>query len=48
MVVPSKDLVIVRLGHFSQDTGARWDALGDWMQKVIQCFPNRPAMVAAR
>jgi CubicO group peptidase (beta-lactamase class C family) len=48
MLVPSKDLVVVRLGHFPQDTGASWNALGDWMQRVIQCFPNRPSVVASR
>jgi CubicO group peptidase (beta-lactamase class C family) len=42
LVVPSKDLVVVRLGRFD-DTPERWDRLGDWMQRVAQCFANRPA-----
>ncbi|HVY83624.1 MAG TPA: serine hydrolase [Caulobacterales bacterium] len=42
LLVPSKDLVVVRLGRFD-DTGERWDRLGDWMQRVVHAFPNRPA-----
>lgn len=41
LVVPSKDLVIVRLGRFDADTSARWNALGDWMQRVVLCFADR-------
>ncbi|MES1197013.1 MAG: serine hydrolase [Pseudomonadota bacterium] len=41
LIVPSKDLVIVRLGRF-EDTGERWDRLGDWMQRVVHAFPARP------
>lgn len=41
VVVPSKDLVLVRLGLF--DTGAPgWDALGDWATRMIQAFGDRP------
>ncbi|MES1197288.1 MAG: serine hydrolase [Pseudomonadota bacterium] len=39
VIVPSKDLVVVRLGRFD-DTGDRWDRLGDWMTRVIDCFPS--------
>lgn len=42
VVVPSKDLVLVRLGRF--DGGAEaWDALGDWATRMIGAFGNRPA-----
>ncbi|HVZ99563.1 MAG TPA: serine hydrolase [Caulobacterales bacterium] len=41
VIVPSKDLVIVRLGRFD-DTGERWNKLGDWVQSVVQSFANRP------
>ena len=38
-VIPSRDMVIVRLGLF-EDTGQNWDNLGDWMAKVIESFPR--------
>jgi CubicO group peptidase (beta-lactamase class C family) len=42
VVVPSKDLVLVRLGLF--DGGAEsWDALGDWASQLIAAFGDRPA-----
>jgi CubicO group peptidase (beta-lactamase class C family) len=42
VVVPSKDLVMVRLGRF--DGGAEaWDALGDWATSMIGAFGDRPA-----
>ena len=42
VVVPSKDLVLVRLGRF--DGGAEaWDALGDWATRVIGAYGDRPA-----
>lgn len=42
VVVPSKDLVMVRLGLF--DGGAEsWDALGDWATRLIGAFGDRPA-----
>lgn len=42
VVVPSKDLVLVRLGRF--DNGAEsWDALGDWTTRLIGAFGDRPA-----
>lgn len=40
LVVPSKDLVIVRLGLFD-DTIPHWNDLGDWMQRVVLCFGDR-------
>jgi CubicO group peptidase (beta-lactamase class C family) len=41
VVVPSKDLVMVRLGRF--DGGAEaWDALGDWAGRLIGAFGDRP------
>lgn len=40
VVVPSKDLVLVRLGRF--DGGAEaWDALGDWATRLIGAFGGR-------
>jgi CubicO group peptidase (beta-lactamase class C family) len=39
VVIPSRDMVIVRLGLF-EDTGKSWDNLGDWMAKVIEAFPK--------
>lgn len=39
VVVPSRDLVVVRLGLFD-DTEQNWDNLGDWMAKVIEAFPK--------
>lgn len=42
VVVPSKDLVLVRLGRF--DGGAEaWDALGDWATRLIGAYGDRPA-----
>jgi len=37
-IVPSKDLVLVRLGHFDERTG--WPALGPWVQHVVALFPG--------
>lgn len=43
VVVPSKDLVMVRLGLF--DGGAEsWDALGDWATRIIGAFGDRAAL----
>jgi CubicO group peptidase (beta-lactamase class C family) len=44
LIVPSKDLVIVRLGQFSGDSGKSWDILGDWMGALARQFPDRPAL----
>lgn len=37
-VIPSKDLVIVRLGLMSSEDG--WDVLGSWLQPIVDAFPN--------
>jgi CubicO group peptidase (beta-lactamase class C family) len=42
VVVPSKDLVLVRLGRFDGD-GEAWNALGDWATDMIGAFGARPA-----
>lgn len=39
LIVPSKDLVMVRLGQF-EDGSPAWDALGDWMGQVARLFPD--------
>jgi CubicO group peptidase (beta-lactamase class C family) len=38
-VIPSKDLVIVRLGIMSDEKG--WDTLGAWLQPIVNAFPDR-------
>jgi CubicO group peptidase (beta-lactamase class C family) len=38
-VIPSKDLVIVRLGLMSDEKG--WDTLGAWLQPIVNAFPAR-------
>jgi hypothetical protein len=40
VVVPSKDLVLVRLGLFGGG-GESWDALGDWTTRMIGAFGDR-------
>ncbi|MDX2276795.1 MAG: serine hydrolase [Hyphomonadaceae bacterium] len=40
VVVPSKDMVLVRLGLFA-DSAERWNALGDWTARVINAFGDR-------
>jgi CubicO group peptidase (beta-lactamase class C family) len=42
VVVPSKDLVMVRLGLFHGGTES-WDALGDWATRLVGAFGDRPA-----
>jgi CubicO group peptidase (beta-lactamase class C family) len=42
VVVPSKDLVVVRLGRFD-DTRERWNALGDWTTVIVNSFGDRSA-----
>jgi CubicO group peptidase (beta-lactamase class C family) len=37
-VVPSKDLVIVRLGHLDDTHG--WKPLGRWLQALVAAFPD--------
>ena len=41
VVVPSKDLVMVRLGLFHGGAEA-WNALGDWSTQLIAAFGDRP------
>lgn len=38
-VVPSKDLVIVRLGLMS-NAGGNWEALYEWNQQIARAFPD--------
>jgi CubicO group peptidase (beta-lactamase class C family) len=38
VIVPSKDLVVVRLGLTDDRTG--WPSLGDWMQELVALFPD--------
>jgi CubicO group peptidase (beta-lactamase class C family) len=38
MVIPSKDLVIVRLGLMRDEKG--WDTLGAWLQPIVDAFPT--------
>ena len=42
VVVPSKDLVLVRLGLFESGPGT-WESLGDWATRLIGAFGDRPA-----
>jgi CubicO group peptidase (beta-lactamase class C family) len=41
-VIPSKDLVIVRLGMMSGEEG--WKNLGAWLQPIVDAFPTVPAV----
>lgn len=47
IVVPSKDLVMVRLGLFGGGEEA-WDALGDWATRMLGSFGRRSANQGAR
>ncbi len=47
VIVPSKDLVMVRLGRFDGG-GEAWDALGDWATQLIGAFGDRPVVQARR
>jgi len=38
VIVPSKDLVVVRLGHLADLSG--WEPLGMWVEQVVQLFPD--------
>ena len=38
VIVPSRDLVIVRLGHLADLSG--WAPLGAWVQRVVALFPD--------
>jgi CubicO group peptidase (beta-lactamase class C family) len=37
-VIPSRDLVIVRLGMMSDEKG--WETLGAWLQPIVNTFPT--------
>jgi hypothetical protein len=41
VIVPSKDLVVVRLGHLADLSG--WAQLGGWVELVVQLFPDARA-----
>jgi len=41
VIVPSKDLIMVRLGRMPNDTTEAWNALGDWSTQVIGAFGRR-------
>ncbi len=38
VIVPSKDLILVRLGHLENVNG--WAALGEWVERVVNLFPD--------
>lgn len=38
VIVPSKDLVLVRLGDLADLSG--WEPLGEWVERVVQLFPD--------
>ena len=38
VIVPSKDLVLVRLGHLADLSG--WEPLGAWVERVVRLFPD--------
>lgn len=38
VIVPSKDLVVVRLGHLADLSG--WQPLGAWVAQLVQLFPD--------
>ena len=40
VVVPTKDVVLVRLGKLPAERG--WHALGDWTDAVLDLFPTSP------
>jgi CubicO group peptidase (beta-lactamase class C family) len=40
VIVPSKDLVVVRLGLFDDRVG--WTPLGAWVERVVALFPDAP------
>jgi CubicO group peptidase (beta-lactamase class C family) len=41
MDIPSKDLVVVRLG-LTPDADRGWAAVGDWLGRVARAFPEMP------
>jgi CubicO group peptidase (beta-lactamase class C family) len=44
LIVPSQDLIIVRLGNLTESP-RRWEVLGDWLAAIAQCFPT-PAQIS--
>lgn len=46
MVIPSKDLVIVRMG-LTPDATRGWAAVGDWLGRVARAFADSGASVAS-
>jgi CubicO group peptidase (beta-lactamase class C family) len=46
VVVPSKDLVVVRLGLLDGLKG--WNALGEWMRSLVALFPAAPPALVDR
>ena len=38
VLVPSKDLIVVRLGKFDDRVG--WSALGEWVDEIVALFPD--------
>ena len=42
VVIPSKDLIIVRLGYLGEDRG-QWAAVFEWLGRVARAFPATPA-----
>jgi CubicO group peptidase (beta-lactamase class C family) len=38
VIVPSKDLIVVRLGHLDDKIG--WHSLGDWVERLVALFPD--------
>jgi CubicO group peptidase (beta-lactamase class C family) len=40
VLVPSKDLIVVRLGHLDDRIG--WRPLGDWLEHLVGLFPDAP------
>jgi len=40
VVVPSKDLIVVRLGLFDDRIG--WRPLGEWIERIVRLFPDVP------
>ncbi|MBC7974702.1 MAG: serine hydrolase [Myxococcales bacterium] len=38
VIVPSKDLVVVRLGHLADLSG--WAPLGAWVERIVALFPD--------
>ncbi len=38
VIVPSKDLIVVRLGRFDDRVGFK--AAGEWIDRVVMLFPD--------